>query len=613
MADQDLYSHGVAAGIERGQCGHLHGSNTVLSMSRGNSFSGTLRFALTALAVVLTMSCSTAKFAFEGGARELREPARPSRPGPHVLIFAFDGGGYDQVMQAIHSGKAPRMQSLLGREGKDGVFEHGYSAPNAISILPSTTVAAWASIFTGAGPAYTGVPGNEWFTRPEMHFYAPVPVSVRETDDNKRAITDDLVGKAILTPTLFELVNGPSDVSLNFVQRGADIFTTIDPSAMVTVMGRWVNAELGGTEAKQTLYAHLDIDSTPKVIETLNARGVPSVQVVYMPGIDLYAHLAENPLHDEVNYLETVTDPLVGAILDEYQKLGALDDTYVMFVADHGHTPVLKDEDHALGARPDIRAPGLLKAAGFRVRKLQLEISDNDQDYQSVLAYQGAIAYVYLADRSTCRDPGTKCDWSKPPRFQADVMPVVRAFYKANRHGKPVPGLKGTLDLIFARRPTAPGKEALPFEVFDGTELVPIAEHLTDHSRPDLLDLDRRLRWLGAGPHGDRAGDVLLLAKSGLNRPIKERFYFSEPYHSWHGSPSPQDSHVPIIVASPGSAGAKLRDLVLRVAGANPTQLDIVPIVRALLKQKVVPPPATAASADISFAPRSAYQVEVTL
>jgi type I phosphodiesterase/nucleotide pyrophosphatase len=558
-------------------------------MNRFDSFARTALFTVIAIVVFLTMSCSTTMFALKGGSRELREEARPPRSGPHVLIFAFDGGGYDQVMEAIRSGKAPRMQSLLGREGNDGVFEHGYSAPNAISILPSTTVAAWASIFTGAGPAYTGVPGNEWFTRPEMHFYAPVPVSVRETDDNKRAITEDLVGKAILTPTLFELVDGPSDVSLNFVQRGADLFTTIDPSAMVTVMGRWVNSELGGNEAKQTLYAHLDIDSTPKVIENLTARGVPNVQVVYMPGIDLYAHLAENPLQDEVNYLETVTDPLVGAILDTYQKLGALDDTYVLFVADHGHTPVLKDEDHALGAKPDLRAPGLLKAAGFRVRKLQLEIPESDQDYQSVLAYQGAIAYVYLADRSTCRDPGTKCDWSRPPRFQEDVMPVARAFYEANRKGKPVPGLKGTLDLIFTRHPEAPAKGGQPFEVFDGTKLIPVAEYLTEHSRPDLIDLDRRLRWLAAGPDGDRAGDVLLLAKSGLNRPIEERFYFSEPYRSWHGSASPQDSHVPIIVASQDAAGTSMRDLVLRVAGASPSQLDIVPIVRALLKRKVPP------------------------
>lgn len=565
-------------------------------MSRLDSFARTASFTLAAIAILLAMSCAGTRFALKGGSRELREQPRPSRSGPHVLIFAFDGGGYDQLMEAIRSGKAPRMQALLGREDKDGVFEHGYSAPNAISILPSTTVAAWASIFTGAGPAYTGVTGNEWFTRPEMRFYAPVPVSVRDTDDNRRAITDDLVGKAILTPTLFELVDGPSNVSLNFVQRGADVFTTIDPAAMVSVMGRWVNSELGGTEAKQTLYAHLDIDSTPKVIDNLSAHGVPTVQVVYFPGIDLFAHLAENPLSDEINYLETVTDPLVGAILDAYQKLGALDDTYVMFVADHGHTPVLKDEDHALGARPDTRAPGLLKATGFRVRKLQLEVSDSDQDYQSVLAYQGAIAYVYLADRSTCRDPGAKCDWSRPPRFQQDVMPVVRAFYKANRRGKPVPGLTGTLDLIFARRPKAPGKEARPFEVFDGNKLISVAEYVTNHSRPDLLDLDRRLRWLGAGPHGDRAGDVLLLAKSGLNRPIEGRFYFSEPYRSWHGSPSPQDSHVPIIVASPNAKGASLRDLVLRVTGGNPSQLDIVPIVRALLKQKVAPPVSTAAA-----------------
>lgn len=139
------------------------------------------------------------------------------------------------------------------------------------------------------------------------------------------------------------------------------------------------------------------------------------------------------------------------------------------------------------------------------------------------------MAYVYLADRSTCPTKGQVCDWQRPPRLAADVMPVVRAFYRVNTTGQPIPQLKGTLDLIFAREPRPPGQLALPFEIFDGKKLVPIPEYLAQHPRPDLLQLDKRMQWLGAGPYGDRAGDIVLLARSGLERPIEERFYFSKP------------------------------------------------------------------------------------
>jgi hypothetical protein len=224
---------------------------------------------------------------------------------------------------------------------------------------------------------------------------------------------------------------------------------------------------------------------------------------------------------------------------------------------------------------------------GFRPRKFQLKPGPDEQDFQSVFAYQGAISYVYLADRSTCPNPGQTCDWKKPPRFDKDVMPVVRAMYKENQTGKFTPEMKGTLDLIFAR-PTVPeGKNTLPYEIYDGQRLVKISDYLDEHPRPDLIDLDRRMRWLSVGPYGNRVGDVLLMTKSGLNRPIEKRFYFSGPYSSWHGSASMQDSHVPLIVANQSVSGTDLKVLVDKVAGDRPTQLDITPIILKLLKTPI--------------------------
>jgi hypothetical protein len=119
--------------------------------------------------------------------------------------------------------------------------------------------------------------------------------------------------------------------------------------------------------------------------------------------------------------------------------------------------------------------------------------------------------------------------------------------------------------------------------VWDGGRLVPLHRWLARHPRPDLLDLERRLEGLVLGPYGDHAGDILLLARTGSERPIEERFYFSHEYRSWHGSPTRQDSEIPLVVARAGRSGAEIRQLVHRLAGERPDQLDIAPLVRGLL------------------------------
>ncbi len=545
-----------------------------------------LRCALISTCVALsffTGSCSSVKFLLHGGERD-KSHIRPEQPGPYVLIFAFDGAGYDQLMEAINSGKAPAMAGMLGKSEGAGLYEHAYSVPDTVSILPSTTIAAWSAIFTGAPTAWNGVSGNEWFVREKMKFYAPVPVSVAEMDDNRAMILEDLVGKALKTPTLFEQAGVKSSVSLNPIYRRADYFTVVDPISMVALYTEFI-ARGGGENSpeKMDIYEDLDKKSVPKLLDSIEDHGVSKIQVVYFPGIDLYTHLASKPLPMEVNYLETVTDPLVAQILAYYQNLGILDQTYVMIIADHGHTPVLRDPKHALGADSNEAPADVLTAAGFRPRKFELNPGPNEQDYQAALAYQGAIAYVYLADRSTCPNPGTTCDWKRPPRFRQDVLPVARAFYNSNKTGNPVPQMKDTLDLIFARVPTPAGQPTMEYQIFDGHRLVPIPEYLEEHPRPDLIQLDRRMQWLSAGPYGNRSGDILLLSKSGLNIPIQKRYYFSGPYHSWHGSASWQDSHIPLIVARQNDSGAKLKQIVDAAAGPNPSQLSLVPVVLSLL------------------------------
>ena len=162
-------------------------------------------------------------------------------------------------------------------------------------------------------------------------------------------------------------------------------------------------------------------------------------------------------------------------------------------------------------------------------------------------------------------------------------MPVVTAFYEANRTGSSIPELKGTIDLIFAREPVSAGRNTKPYEIFDGQKLVPILNYLKAYPRPDLDHLEERMNGLSAGPYGNRAGDILLLARACTNLPIEGRHFFSAASHyTWHGSACEADSHIPFILAQQGGSGARLRALMRKIGGDSPSQMALTPLVRAL-------------------------------
>jgi hypothetical protein len=238
---------------------------------------------------------------------------------------------------------------------------------------------------------------------------------------------------------------------------------------------------------------------------------------------------------------------------------------------------------HELGTDDENSPLAAVTKAGFRVRKPSLILGDTDRDYRAVLAYQGFMAYVYLADRSTCSKEGERCDWKKPPRFEEDVIPVLRSFYRSNRFGRPIRKLKGAIDLILSRQPVSAGENALPYEIFDGHDLVPIRGYLIDHPRPDLVDLEQRMKWLSAGPYGDRAGDILLLARACINVPIQQRYYFAAiTHHTWHGSACGQDSHIPFILAQQGGSGEEMRSILRKLGGDSPSERQLTPLVLKL-------------------------------
>jgi hypothetical protein len=115
-----------------------------------------------------------------------------------------------------------------------------------------------------------------------------------------------------------------------------------------------------------------------------------------------------------------------------------------------------------------------------------------------IVADEGFAAHLYVANRSTCAKAHEPCDWRKLPRLRKDLWPVLRALYNANRKGEPVREFQCAIDLIFSCDYTSTtGGSAPAFKIFDGRRLIPISTYLSKRPRPDLVEVARRMNWLG--------------------------------------------------------------------------------------------------------------------
>ena len=299
---------------------------------------------------------------------------------------------------------------------------------------------------------------------------------------------------------------------------------------------------------------------------------------LYLSGTDLYGHIAKEGV-DEARrtYLKEVVDPQMELLERRLRERNALDDRWVILTSDHGHTQVLHDDDHALATSGTDDAPQVLTNAGFELRPMRLDVRKQVR-FDAVFCAGGATAFVYLADRSSCGgDAG--CDWKRPPRYEADVLPAAEAYFQANATG----ALAGKLDLVLTRRPRAYADDDLPFEVYvGGGRTQPIDAYLAEHPHPTYVDLAGRLADLAAGPFGERAGDVMLVAHNGDRETPADRYYFAALYRSWHGSPSLQDAAIPLVVAHRRATKQDIQSRVAAVLGDVPRQQKLTDLILAL-------------------------------
>lgn len=109
-----------------------------------------------------------------------------------------------------------------------------------------------------------------------------------------------------------------------------------------------------------------------------------------------------------------------------------------------------------------------------------------------------------------------------------------------------------------------------------------VGAYLKEHPHPTYVSMNERLRDLGVGMHGERAGDILLLAHNGDRDDPMHRFYFAAPYRSWHGGPSKLDSDIPLVVASRRHSSDAIAAWVKGALGERPFQQKVTDVLLGL-------------------------------
>lgn len=288
--------------------------------------------------------------------------ALSARPARHAVIIDVDGIRRDTLEQVYRDGRLPNFQRIFAR---------ALWFDKASTVLPSVTMAAQASIFTGTPPVRHGVPGNQWFDRSAgrlIDYMTPgglVCVYGLIGLGGARC-SGGLANGHLLAPTIYEAAAQAGLTSaVYFSQYWKGAARAVPPTA----------AELLGSLAGNPVnWRAFDSQMAGRAVTELKSRGLPSLLTIYFAGTDGIAH--KEGIAGQMAYLSGTVDPLLGNILDAIESLDPSWRKHTLFVlvSDHGRTDrVLHPEDPTLKADLQAALP-----AGATV------------------AANGGMAYIYL-------------------------------------------------------------------------------------------------------------------------------------------------------------------------------------------------------------------------
>lgn len=233
------------------------------------------RFAILLLLFSLTSCAITRK---EDSKQENKQVAK------HIIFIGSDGlGAY-----AFEKAKVPNLRRLM---------KNGSYSLKARAVLPSSSAVNWASMLMGSGP--------------ELHGFT-------EWDSRKPELPSAIVGKSGIYPGIFNLV----DAQMPNAKKGAS-YTW---GGIRNLFERkLVDLDYNGSTDEKTVEKALEFISEEKSVFTFIHLDEPD-------------HTGHKKGFDSPEYYEAVEhmDSLVGEIITSLEKNKLMENTIIIFTADHG-------------------------------------------------------------------------------------------------------------------------------------------------------------------------------------------------------------------------------------------------------------------------------------
>jgi hypothetical protein len=288
-----------------------------------------------------------------------------------VLVIVLDGVRPDTLRAAMDAGHAPALARLRAEGG----------AHTITTVFPSVTGVGYVPFVAGRHPSPAGIPGIRWFDRSRTHLRrgghsrSYVGWAMRYFDaDLDRGVE-----------TLFQHAR-PSFGAMTMVARGLRRRDWLGRSLGWQVRGARIHFAKGGLGR----WLDWDRDVAGRVAQHVR-RHRPRFALAAVLTPDKVQH-AEG--QDSPRLLDTIRigDDMVAELRSDLERAGRWDETLLLVVSDHGHSPVPKHDELV----------DVLTAQGLTVAAHPFAGKAKSAD-AVVMVSGNAMAHVYLDARRRAR------------------------------------------------------------------------------------------------------------------------------------------------------------------------------------------------------------------
>lgn len=250
----------------------------------------------------------------------------------HAIVFLLDGCNANLLYDVIESGEAPHLASLVARGTG---YRHGL-----LASMPTATLANHTTAATGAHPGHSGVLHNMWYDRlgdhtPNLLAMDQIHSAMVHLDPRVETLHQVIHrGRpGAFTTATFEFADTGADLSSFAAIRGGDVPGFPDMAALPHLSRD--QAEASRQYGFMSMVDHTSAAQTVRAWQRTDGNPLPAFSWVSLAITDEAGH-ESGPHGEAARAAVRDSDGRVGDVLAAVEAAGALGDTAVFVIADHG-------------------------------------------------------------------------------------------------------------------------------------------------------------------------------------------------------------------------------------------------------------------------------------